>query len=168
MRKLVAILVIALFAFSSLSAEAAVGIKKDGVYQGAATNLDFKTSAASLSGNTVTVYATGHKSGVTADPTTGTNLNAASLAYGVILVDSGSARVITIADGAIGQMITFICNSADGKTYIISDDSAAEGAITNTGWDDISFDAVGESVTLLFLDATYGWIIIGYSGVTIT
>ena len=44
----------------------------------------------------------------------------------------------------------------------------AGGIVTKTGWDDIAFNAALDSVTLLYVDDSIGWIVVGTNSVTIT
>ena len=70
-------------------------------------------------------------------------------------------------------MVTLIMTSNNGGGCVttLTDDglSAATAALLyKTGWDDIVFDAVGDQVTLLYVDDTTGWIIVGQVGCAIT
>lgn len=68
----------------------------------------------------------------------------------------------TLADGKPGQIMTFFISERQGSgTFIVTPETA-------TGWEKISFDAVGETTTFLFTDTTNGWIIIANEGGTIT
>jgi hypothetical protein len=85
------------------------------------------------------------------------------------MTDSGGvSRSITIGDGTPGQMITVMVDADSGGTLYITDDKAASGSVTKTGWDDIAFADALDSVTLLYVDDTIGWIVVGNSGVAIT
>ena len=145
-------------------------------YVGEATNIKFEGQNVSSDGSQVTVLCNGHKDGVTtcvSDNTKSTNLTSVELAYGVIVLadigslDGADARYISIADGTPGQMVTIVLASATGGTLYITDDQVGS-ADTKTGWDDIAFNAALDSVTLLYVDDTNGWIIIGGNSVTIT
>ena len=152
---------------------AGVAINDIDGYVGEATNIDITGQKTTFDGSTVTVLANGHKEGVTTRVSQESNLTSAALAFGTILIaDTGSgvtSRSISIANGTPGQMVTIILQAATGvATLFITDDGVAHTAMTNTGWDDIAFNAANDSVTLLYLDDTYGWIIIGGNSVTIT
>lgn len=169
MRKcLVAIMVIALLLSSSI-AYASVGYKKDGADVGNATTLDLRATHSALTGSVVTFYANGYKDGVTTNSSQESNLDSAALAYGVILLlgDSNS-KSISIANGSEGQVITIIMSEYSPYTITLTDDQVASSTVTKTGWDDIAFDARGDMITLLYVDDTYGWIIIGNNGCTVT
>jgi len=115
-----------------------------------------------------TVSAVGSKTGVTTNVSTESNLTSAALAYGVIKLQAGSAKTISIANGVKGQMVTVMMTVYDGGNITLSDDDVAPGAFTKTGWDDIVFSGVGQQVTLLYVDDTVGWTIVGHYGVTIS
>jgi hypothetical protein len=73
-----------------------------------------------------------------------------------------------IADGIPGQMVTIGLVACTTGAYVLTDDGVNTADQRNTGWDDIAFDTAGDSITLLYFDDTYGWIIIGNAGCTIT
>ncbi len=116
----------------------------------------------------------GNKEGVTVNVSGESNLTSAALSYAVIqLADTGAldgadCRYISLADGVPGQMLTIQLLAATAGTLYITDDQVAAGVMTKTGWDDIAFNAALDSVTLLYVDDTIGWIIVGGNSVTIT
>lgn len=114
-----------------------------------------------------TVVASGHKAGVTTNVSTESTLMSAALAYGVINMQVGSAKTIGLNDGVTGQMITIICSVRDGADAIISK-TAFPVTTHSTGWNTLTFDTQGDSITLLFMDSTVGWIVVGNNGVTIS
>lgn len=172
MRKLFSIAMVIALLFMTSMAGASVGYKKDGVPQGNAASIDFQEGHTTFDGSTVTFYANGYKDGVTTNVSTESNLDSAALAYGVVkLQGHTSAKYVSLAAGTAGQIITFIMTQDNGATVYITDDSvsvANQAAVVETGWDDIAFDDVNDMVTLLYVDSTYGWIVIGQYGVTIT
>ena len=155
-------------------ANASVGYQKDGADQGNASKIDIRNGYSTFDGSTLTFFSNGYGDGVTTNVSGETNLTSAALAYGVIVLedtgalDSSDNRYITLADGTAGQMVTIILEaSSDGGVLTITDDYVGT-AIKNTGWDDIAFDVAGDSVTLLYVDDTYGWVVVGEYGVTVT
>lgn len=178
---------IALLSFGC-SAFASVAVKNEfeevvpPAYVGEATALNIKGQEVSFDGSTVTILANGHKDGVTlcvSDKTQCSNLTSGFLAYGVIrLNDIGAlgefggtdARYVALANGTAGQMLTITIVTDSGGTLYITDDkiSASVFTMTNTGWDDLAFDSALDSVTLLYVDDVYGWILIGQNSVTVT
>lgn len=67
----------------------------------------------------------------------------------------------TLANGAQGQIIHIVIDCSNGSgSYTLTPAIA-------TGFSSVSINALGDSVTLLFLDNTNGWVIIGSSGATI-
>ncbi len=79
----------------------------------------------------------------------------------VVLWTSTGADAATLADGFGGQIITIIMIAQAGGA-----DTLTPASITGAGYASIAFTAVGESVTLMFIDATIGWVCIGTAGVT--
>jgi hypothetical protein len=98
-------LVITLLLVSSY-AFASVGYKKDGENEGNATYIDVKNGYSETNGSTVTLYANGYNDDVTTNVSTESNLLAAGLAYGLIKLQIGSSKSISIANGTAGQQIT--------------------------------------------------------------
>jgi len=169
MRKILAVL-IAILSFVA-PAFATVAVNDIDGYVGESTNIYIEGQDVSFDGSQVTVLANGHKEGVTTNVSLETNLTSAALNYGIILLQAGSAKSIALADGTPGQMITIISSVYDGKTITITDDGVNDvvfGDTTATGWDDIAVDSAFDSITLLYLDTTYGWIIVANNGCTIT
>ena len=176
MKKLIGLaVVIALLSFVAC-ADAAVGYRKDGVYQGAVADINID-GFAEQDGRVMTIFANGARSGVTAVVTgkvtdmTGDDF----LNYGVIqFADHGTgviSRSIALADGVPGQILTIMLTASTGTfTLYITDDGIASTVftMTKTGWDDIALGTALDSVTLLYVDDTVGWIIIGGNGHTVT
>lgn len=167
MKKIAAVLLIALL--SSVTAFASVGYYKEGEHIGVATDINVQGNS-TFDKTTVTMIANGHKDGVTTNVSTESNLTSAALAYGTVCLQAGSAKSIALANGSKGQMVTFILTTYDGATITITDDqvSSAVFTMTKTGWDDIALNSELDSVTLLYLDDTNGWVIVGNNGATIT
>ena len=173
MKKLIGLaVVVALLSFVAC-AEASVGYRKDGAYQGAVADLNID-GFAEQDGRVLTVFANGHRSGVT-PVVTGkvTDIDSGMLAFGLIqFADHGTgviSRQISIADGEPGQMVTVTMTADTGTfTLYITDDGVGSGVVTKTAWDDIAFDTALDGITLLYVDDTVGWIIVGNNGCTIT
>lgn len=95
--------------------------------------------------------------------------DAISVATDITFLDmSSGGQTLSIADGLDGQIKYIICNQVGtvagggGPTPAILDN-------TNGNWaTQIRFDAVGETVTLIFDSQTGKWNIVGSQGVTIT
>jgi hypothetical protein len=117
-----------------------------------AENLKFKTS----------VIATGHKAGVTATLSTVTHLDSSLLAFGVIqkTIDDPADQNGTLDNGVVGQMVTIQVLTKAAGNYILT-------PTTKTGYTSLTFDTAKDSITLLYLDNTNGWIIAGNNGVTV-
>ena len=168
---LVLAIVIALLLSVGPLADASVGYQKDGVNSGNIMKIDFQKGFTSFDGSTVTFYASGYKGGVTTSVSTESNLTSAALAYGVIVksnYDGTSDQKVTLADGSIGQMLTLTITALGSSGDWVITDDAVGTAITKTGWDDITLGDALDSITLLYLDDTVGWIIVGNNGCTIS
>jgi len=169
-------LVIAFLSFVG-SAFGAVAVNDIDGYVGEATNIDITGQKVTFDGSKVTVLANGHKEGVTANVSTESHLTSAALAYGMIrkaTVGSGGStgEIATLANGTPGQMVTIELTTYDGVCpFVISDDgvsSTLQASLLSTGWDDITFNSSGDSITLLYMDDTNGWIIVGNNGCSIS
>ena len=95
--------------------------------------------------------------------------DAISVATDVTFLDmSSGGQTLSIADGVDGQIKYIICN----QVGTVAGGGGATPAIlanTNGNWATaIRFDAVGESVTLIFDAQTGKWNIVGSNGVTIS
>uniref|UniRef100_A0A6H2A1V4 Uncharacterized protein n=1 Tax=viral metagenome TaxID=1070528 RepID=A0A6H2A1V4_9ZZZZ len=159
---------IALLSFAGL-AQAAVAVSEDGTYVGEAVKLDAgRALNTSFDGyDTVTFLANGHKDGVTTNVSSESTLTNAALAYGVMALEIGKAKTIGLDDGVKGQMITLICTVKDLENAVISK-TAFPATTHSTGWSTITFDTQLDSITLLWISDTYGWVVIGNNGCTIT
>ena len=175
MRKLIGIaVVLALLSFVG-SAYGAVGYEKEGERKGTATDLNVQGNC-TFDNSVLTIIANGHRDGVTANVSGESNLLAAALAYGTISIadtgalDGSGARYIALANGSKGQIVTIQLVAATGGTLYITDDKVSSGVftMTKTGWDDIALNAALDQVTLLYVDDTYGWIIIGQYAIAVT
>lgn len=74
----------------------------------------------------------------------------------VVAKTTGGVEALTLADGLPGQTL-HIYLAADGGDGTLT-------PTTKTGFSTIVFADVKDSVTLLFVDSTVGWVITGYAG----
>lgn len=113
------------------------------------------------------VVATGHKAGITTNVSTSSTLTSAALGSGVIsMIGHTSAKTIGLNDGVPGQMVTIILTLRQGANVIISKTSFPV-TTHSTGWNTLTFDTEGDSITLLFMSNTIGWIRVGNDGVVV-
>lgn len=104
----------------------------------------------------VTGLGSGGVSSVATDTTTLTTTG-----YSLFTVKVATTT-LTVANGQEGEIVTLLGEEgSDTGTLTIS-------ATTKTGWTSVSMDTVRDSLTLLYLNSTSGWIIIGSNSVTIT
>lgn len=92
-----------------------------------------------------------------------TGITAIPLNYGLVkkTYGDGDNEAGTLADGIQGQMIKIVIDCSNGSgSYVLT-------PTTKSGFTSITFVEYRDQVTLLFLDSTNGWIIIGETGVTV-
>lgn len=68
------------------------------------------------------------------------------------------AEALTLADGQRGQILQLDLETDGGGTGTLT-------PATATGWATVVFADAGDRATLLYVDDTVGWIILGLSGV---
>ena len=88
-----------------------------------------------------------------------TAAGAVSVLTAVTTINSSAAIALTLAAGTTHQ-VKFITMIVDGG------DATLTPALL-TGGTTITFSAIGDSCTLLYLDSTYGWVCVGISGATV-
>lgn len=167
MRKLHALLLAVLLTLAFVSPSfAEVGIKKDGVSSSIATDIDFKSmgSAISSDGSTLTfnLALTGvGNAGSASQMASGTLAVPTSYAYVSKFLSATVGAAGTLADGYPGQILAFsVSDVISSGTFVLT-------PTTKTGFSTLTFDAVNDSVTLLFVSSTTGWIILASNSVTI-
>jgi hypothetical protein len=131
----------------------------------------FSGPVTSLNGfiGTVTGTVTGNITGnVTGDltgrtfGTVGTRSGAGAVpltAATVQVTTTGSAAALTLANGTVGQILTIVMTTDGGGDATLT-------PTTKTGFSTITFDAVGDSVTLQYF-TTLGWMILANYGATV-
>lgn len=72
-------------------------------------------------------------------------------------VDESNGGTI-LQDGSVGQMLTL------RAIYVQTNGSWVITPVTKTGYSTITINATYESVTLLFVDTTVGWVVVGGVG----
>jgi hypothetical protein len=105
------------------------------------------------------VYLGGGRGAVSSEVVTTTTALTPSMSIAIVDVAS---RTLTVADGIPGQVITLIGKSqSDTGTTTIT-------ATTKTGWASAAMADVGDSITLLYVDDTYGWVVVGTNSITVS
>jgi hypothetical protein len=145
---------------------AAVGIQNDGEPVGSATNLNFSSDEYSTDGSTFNIpisldfIATGFHNGDVTTVVTGVTALPSSHRVAIVLIANG--ETLTLANGTPGQLMTIIgAPQSDTGSKTVT-------ATTKYGWTSVALADVLDSITLLYLDDTYGWIIVGNNNLTIT
>lgn len=163
MRKEMA-LIMAILLFVATPSFAAVGIWVDGAPVGTATDIEFTEGVLTHNGSrwTFPLLLAGTANGGAATMTTTDTAISTSYSYvrKAIGVQVGLAG--TLANGTPGQIITIMITARAGSgTFLVI-------PTTKSGYTQLTFDAVDEYATLLFVDTTTGWVpIAGSAGVII-
>ena len=170
MRKynLVVLIMLCLLLLSCGSSFATVGVYKEGTYQGEASDLEVAAGqgvAAFTEGDKANIpigtdiFAVGVYNGsATSVVTDITALSSAYKTYEVYV----ATRTLTLANGEPGQIVTFYTKTtSDTGTTTIT-------ATTKTCWTSAAMDTVGDLITLMYVDDTIGWIVIGTNSITVT
>ena len=175
MKKALGLAVLVAFLSFVGSAFAAQAIDDKDGYVGEASNIDIVGQKVTFDGSKVSILANGHKEGVTQNVSGESNLTSAALAYGVIYktsYDCPSDRHVGLANGTPGQMITIMMIDTVAAGYWEITNAgmsvAARASLYSTGWKHLRFDTDLDSITLLYVDDSYGWVIVGNNGVTVT
>lgn len=85
------------------------------------------------------------------------------LNYGVVskTITSASDEAGTLANGLQGQMLKIIlATKGSSGNFVLT-------PTTKTGYATITFNSAGDQATLLFVDNTAGWIIVGETGTAV-
>ena len=88
-----------------------------------------------------------------------TAAGAVSVTTAVTTVHTSGAIALTLAAGTTHQ-VKFITMIVDGGTATLT-------PATFTGGSTIAFNDAGDSCVLMYLDSTYGWVVVGNNGCTI-
>ena len=119
---------------------------------------DVKTTVDSLV--TATNALTAGSSALSGSTTSAADSLAIPVTHRYVAKTTGAdAEALTLADGVAGQLLT-ISLVTDGN---------GDGTLTPTtksGFVTIVFADAGDTATLLFVDATVGWVIVGLAGVS--
>jgi len=75
----------------------------------------------------------------------------------IVSKTTGGVEALTLVDGFVGQLLTITLVAHGGNGTLTP--------TTKTGFATVVFIAVGDTVTLQFVDSTVGWIVIGAAGV---
>ena len=103
-----------------------------------------------------------HRRGAAAEALTtavAADVLAIPVTHGYIAKTTGAdAEALTLADGDPGQVLVVNLTTDGGGDGTLT-------PVTATGWATIVFADAGDQATLLFIDDTIGWILLGAKGV---
>jgi len=80
------------------------------------------------------------------------------LTHAYVSITTGAASAYTLADGFNGQVLAMSVTTDGGAGTITP--------VTKTGWATAVLTVVGDGLTLMFVDSTVGWIVLGSYGTT--
>lgn len=170
MKKMIYFLMALMFFACASPSFASVGIKVDNTVKGAATDLKFyggnsvKSPIAGDGTFNLIVAGTGTSGAISMTTDQTDVLPGYTLVRKAIASNTSSPSYSTghLANGTPGQHLTiFITVKVDSGTFVLSPD-------TKTGFQSITFDAVGDMATLLYVDDTTGWVLVSHTAVTVT
>jgi hypothetical protein len=77
----------------------------------------------------------------------------------VVKTTGADAEALTLANGTTGQVLVITLGTAGGGTGTLT-------PVTATGWATAAFTVAGDGLSLLYVDDTVGWIVLGSYGAT--
>jgi len=99
------------------------------------------------------------QSSLTASTTSAADSLAIPITAQVVSKTTGAdAEALTLADGTAGQILVIVLTTDGGGVGTLTPTSA-------TGWATCVFADAGDTLALIFVDATVGWLILGTAGV---
>jgi hypothetical protein len=168
MRKQLAIFMAVFMVFALVSPSfASVGTKVDGIHRTVA-DINFSGTgtggAISVDGNGLTfnlMLAGIGNGGATSMASSDLAVPITHAYVGKSIAADSAFSAGTLANGEPGQSLTlYIYQDKGSVTFILTPATAST-------YSSLSFDSVGDSVTLLYIDDTVGWIVTSYTSVTI-
>lgn len=182
LKKISSLFLILMLALAPVSFANTVDISEDGTSEGRAREINVSTGLnVSRTGGTATLtldqsgdltfrttlLANGRAGGASTLGSSSTQLSPSSLPYSVVFKKVGGGGGLdgnpgtTLQNGTPGQELSLIVTGLQsGGTWLIT-------PTTKTGFSTITLDTVGDSVRLLYIDSTTGWVITSASGVII-
>ena len=85
-----------------------------------------------------------------------------SVATAITTIATGAASAYTLANGTPGQTKHIVMITDGGNAVITVSAPGMPGTDTT-----LTFDTVGDACTLLFIDTTSGWAVVGNNGVAV-
>lgn len=154
MKKIVLVVLVALFAFSSLC----YGAPNPNNWGNTDTNLLLQKNLPYY------MYAVGCPQDAASGGTSYMVSGSTAVPTGVVMVEKyigTTGQAMTLGNGVAGQLLFISIRTCDtGATAVLT-------PTTKWGFTSITFNAAFDSATLLYVNDTYGWIIIASNSVTI-
>jgi len=163
----VSLALLCLIVLAQSPAFGAMGVRENGTRKGIFNDLNFigatvtkksgdrSTADINIISSTLTSVGIATAGATTVSTTTLTGAASWSL-FNIII----STRTFTLGNGVAGQMATLKGVDRVAGTLTID-------ATTKFGWSSITMDSDGEIISLLYLNDTQGWIIIGKDSATV-
>ena len=85
-----------------------------------------------------------------------------SVTHAITTIATGAASAYTLANGTAGQTKHIVMITDGGNAVITVASPGMPGTDTT-----LTFDTVGDACTLLFIDTTSGWAVVGNNGVAV-
>jgi hypothetical protein len=146
-----------LLAFVFSPAYAAVGARISGTIVGAATDIDFGPTA-TFDGSLLKYYSMGPANIAGASTTVASGTAVIPITgYSVVVknISEKVGSVATVANGVSGQVLQIVALTLTGSDTLIITPA------TTSGFTTVTLSAAKQSVTLLYLNDTLGWVVIG-------
>lgn len=127
------------------------------VYTDQAGNLHLN-GASVFNANEVDIAEQLDAAGITGKTTSAADALAIPVTHAVVEKTTGEdAEALTLANGVPGQILTIVLVTDGGGNGTLT-------PVTKTGWSYIVFADPGDTASLLYVDDTVGWVILGLSG----
>jgi hypothetical protein len=150
-----------------------VGIKKDGVLNHTATDLDFSGAGTAITSDGSTtlfnlVLAGPTDGGYTSQTSLTTAVSTSYMLVNKVITTNGDAAFTqgTLANGLPGQFFTIaVVGTSPGN----GTGSFTITPTTKSGFTSITMTAINDRITFFYINDTYGWAIVSYQGsITLT
>ena len=169
MRKLIVALIMYFMIASAPTAFAQVGLQIDNTKLGTISTIRYNTSALAgqnkalgFDGSRLTFNLMQSGTGTSGATSLGTGDQDVQRGFSLTYKDIGSgAETGIIHRGLPGELITIIITADSGGSWKLTDS-------TSTSWSEILFDTIDQTISLLYISDTVGWIQFGNTDAAVT